>query len=128
MINYFVSKKVNIFTLEYDGIKIYSNNKSKHFSINDLERIILEKTGVDIKLSFKNIEDFFPDFGIRVSTNNIINENIIENKLKVVRHDHAFENNNILDFICRECNLQIKNNKTISLYFLMVVNMIIVLY
>ena len=25
--------------------------------------------------------------------------------------------NNILDFICRECNLQIKNNKKISLYF-----------
>ena len=42
---------------------------------------------------------------------------MIENKLKVVHHDHAFETNNILDFIYRECNLQIKNNKTISLYF-----------
>ena len=40
MIDYFVSKKVNIFTLEYDGLKIYSDNKSKHFSINDLEKII----------------------------------------------------------------------------------------
>ena len=44
MINYFVSKRVNIFTLEYDGLKIYSNDKSKHFSINNLEKIILEKT------------------------------------------------------------------------------------
>ena len=43
MINYFVCKKVNVFTLEYDGLKIYSNSKSKHFSINDLEKIILEK-------------------------------------------------------------------------------------
>ena len=43
MINYFVLKRVNIFTLEYDGLKIYSDNKSKHFSINDLEKIILEK-------------------------------------------------------------------------------------
>ena len=43
MINYFVSKKVNIFTLEYDGLRIYSDNKSKNFSINDLEKIILEK-------------------------------------------------------------------------------------
>ena len=42
MINYFVSKKVNIFSLEYDGLKIYSDNKSKHYSINDLEKIILE--------------------------------------------------------------------------------------
>ena len=117
MINYFVSKKVNLFTLEYDGIKIYTDDKSKHFSINNLERIILEKTGIDIKLCFKNIEDFFPDFGIRVSTDNIVNENIIENKLKIVHHDHGLKNNNILSFICRECNLQIKNNKTISLYF-----------
>ena len=81
-----------------------------------------------MKLCFKIIEDSFSDFGIRVSTDNILSENIIENKLKIVHHDHAFEKNNILDFICRECNLQIKNNKKISLYFLMVQNMIIVLY
>ena len=117
MISYFVIKKVNIFTLEYDGLKIYSDNKSKHFSINDLEKIILEKTAVNIKLSFKNIEDHFPEFGIRVSTDNIKNENIIENKIKVVHHDHAFKENNILGFICRECNLRIKNDKSIPIYF-----------
>ena len=62
MISYFVLKRVNIFTLEYDGLKIYSNNKSRHFSINDLEKIILEETGINMKLSFKNIEDSFPQF------------------------------------------------------------------
>ena len=117
MINYFVSKKVNIFTLEYDGLKIYSDSKSKHFSINELEKIILNKTGINIKLSFKNIEDPFTEFGIRVSTDNIRNEKIIENKVKVVHHDHAFEKNKILGFICRECNLQIKNDKSIPIYF-----------
>ena len=30
MISYFGSKSINIFTLEYDGLKIYTNNKSKH--------------------------------------------------------------------------------------------------
>ena len=117
MINYFYSKRVNIFTLEYDGLKIYSDDKSKHFSINDLEKIILEKTDININLSFKNIDDHFPEFGIRVSTDNIKNENIIENKLKIVHHDHAFKENNILGFICRECNLQIKNDKSIPIYF-----------
>ena len=117
MINYFVLKRVNIFTLEYDGLKIYTNDKSKHFSINDLEKIILEKTRVNMKLSFKNINDSFPEFGITVSTNNIKNENIIENKIKVVHHDHAFEKDNILAFICRECNLQIKNDKSIPIFF-----------
>ena len=119
MINYFVSKRVNIFTLEYDGLKIYSDDKSKHFSINALEKNILERTGINMKLSFKDIVDNFPEFGIRVSTDNIINENIVENKMKVIHHDHAFEKNNILHFFCRECNLQIKNDKKISLYFLM---------
>ena len=117
MINYFVIKRVNIFTLEYDGLKIYSDNKSKHFSINNLEKNILDKTGINMKLSFKNIEDNFPEFGIRVSTDNIKNENIIGNKIKVVHHDHAFKENNILGFICRECNLQLKNDKSIPIYF-----------
>ena len=40
MINYFVIKRANVFTLDYDGLKIYSDNKSKNFSINDLEKII----------------------------------------------------------------------------------------
>ena len=117
MINYFVSKRINIFTLEYDGLKIYSDDRSKHFSINDLEKIILEKTEINMKLSFKNIEDHFPEFGIRVSTDNIKNENIIENKIKVIHHDHSFIENNIIAFICRECNLQIKNDKSIPIYF-----------
>ena len=37
--------------------------------------------------------------------------------MKVIHHDHAFSRNNILDFICRECNLQIKNNNKIPLFF-----------
>ena len=116
MINYFVLKRVNTLTLEYDGLKIYSDDKSKHFSINDLEKIILEKTGINMKLSFKNIKDMFPELGIRCTTDNLQNENIIENKLKVIHHDHAFEKNNIFSYICRECNLQIKNNKSIPIY------------
>ena len=43
MINYFVLKRINILTLEFDGLKVYSNDKSRHFSINDLEKIILKK-------------------------------------------------------------------------------------
>ena len=76
MINYFVSKNVNTFTLEYDGLKIYSDNKSKHFSIIELEKIILEKSKINMKLSFKTINGSFPGFGIRVSTDNIKNVKI----------------------------------------------------
>ena len=117
MINYFTNKNVNILTLEYDGLKIYTDESSKHFSINELELNIYKSIGIDMKLSFKNIEDYFPDFGIRVSTDNIKNKNIIENKIKIVHHDHCLEKNNIIGYICRECNLQIKNNKSIPMYF-----------
>ena len=117
MINYFISKNVNILTLAYDGLKIYTDKYSKHFSINELELNIYKKLEINIKLAFKNIEDYFPDFGIRVSTDNIKNKNIIENKIKIIHHDHCLEKNNIIAYICRECNLQIKNNKTILMYF-----------
>ena len=118
MINYFNMKQVNLLTLEYDGLKIYSNKKSKHYSINELENIIFEKSGIKMKLSFKVMEDFYPDFGIRVSTDNIIQKNVIENKSKVIHHDHALEKGNILGYICRECNLQIQNrDKSIPLFF-----------
>ena len=117
MINYFTSKNVNMLTLEYDGLKIYTDKSSKHFSINELELNIYKIIGIKIKLAFKNIEDKFPNFGIRVLTNNIKNKNIIENKIKIVHHDHCLEKNNIIGYICRECNLQIKNNKAIPMYF-----------
>ena len=71
MINYFTSKNVNILTLEYDGLKIYADRNSKHFSINELELNIYKNIGINIKLAFKNIVDNFPEFGIRCNTDNI---------------------------------------------------------
>ena len=118
MIDYLVSKKVEILTLEYDGLKIYSNKKTKHWSINDLEKVIFKTIGINMKLAFKDIVDSFPSYGIRVSVDNIINENIIENRKQVIHHDHALEQKNILSTsVCNLCNLQIKNNYKIPLLF-----------
>ena len=91
MINYFTSKNVNILILEYDGLKIYTDKYSKHFSINELESNFHKNIGINIKLAFKNIEDSFPEFGIKCSTDNTKNEKIIENKIKIVHHDHCLE-------------------------------------
>ena len=52
MINYFTSKNVNILTLEYDGLKIYTDKRSKHFSINELELNIYKNIGIKYKISF----------------------------------------------------------------------------
>ena len=48
MINYFISKNVDILTLEYDGLKTYTDKISKHFSINELELDIYKKLGMKI--------------------------------------------------------------------------------
>ena len=105
MINYFISKNFNILTLEYDGLKVYTDKYSKHFSINELELYIYKKIGINIKLAFKNIEDNFPEFGVRCNTDNIKHKNIIKNEIKIVHYDHCLEKNNIITYICRECNL-----------------------
>ena len=73
MINYLIYKNVNILTLEYDGLEIYADRYSKHFSINKLVLNIYKNIGINIKLAFKNIEDNFPEFGIRCNTDNIKN-------------------------------------------------------
>ena len=117
MTNYFISNNVNILTLEYDGLKINTDKYFKHFSINELELNIYKNIGISIKLAFRNIEDNFPEFGIRCNTDNIERKNIIENKIKIIHHDHCLEKNNIIAYIFRECNLQIKNNKIVSMYF-----------
>ena len=91
MKKYFTSKNVNILTLEYDRLKIYTDKYSKHLSINELELNIYKNIGINIKLAFKNIKDDFPKFGIRCNTDNIKNKNIIENKIKIIYHDHCLE-------------------------------------
>ena len=118
MINYFTSKNVNILTLEYDGLKIYTDKYSKHFSINELELNIYKNIGINLRLAFKNIEDNFSEFGIRCNTDNIINKNIIENKIKIVHHDHCLEKNNVIAFICRECNFLFKNFKIVLHFYI----------
>ena len=76
MIIYFIGKNVNILTLEYDGLKIYTDKYAKHFSINELELNIYKNIGINIKLAFKDIGDSFTEFGIRVSTDNIKNKTL----------------------------------------------------
>ena len=83
-----------------------------------MENLIFEKSGIKMKLSFKVIEDSYPVFRIRCNTDDIVQKNFIENKLKVIHHDHALEKDNILGYICRKCNLQIQNrDKSVPMFF-----------
>ena len=52
-----------------------------------------------------------------VNTDNLPKNKIISKNKKVIHHDHCLPKNNILGYICQNCNLQIKNKKEIPLIF-----------
>ena len=117
MIDFFKFKNIQIFTLEYDGLKIIDKPDNKYFSMKQLEYIIFLKTEINMKLEIKEIKDEFPEYKTNVNTDNLPNNKIIIKNNKVIHHDHCLPEDNILGYICNNCNLQIKNNKEIPIIF-----------
>ena len=117
MVDFFEYKKIQIFTLEYDGLKIVNKPENKKFSLIQLEKVINIKTGIDMKLSFKEIKDEFTEYETNVNTDNLPKNKIISKNKKVIHHDHCLPKDNILGYICQNCNLQIKNKKEIPIIF-----------
>ena len=70
-----------------------------------------------MKLAFKEIKDEFTDYETNVNTDKLPKNKIICKNNKVIHHDHCLPENNILGYICQNCNLQIKNKKEIPIIF-----------
>ena len=117
MINFFKFKNIQIFTLECDGLKIIDKLDNKYFSIKQLEYIIFLKTEINMKLEIKEIKDEFLEYKTNVNTDNLPKNKIICKNNKVIHHDHCLPEDNILGYICQNCNLQIKNKKEIPIIF-----------
>ena len=105
MIDFFKFKNIQIFTLEYDGLKIINKPENKLFSIKQLEYIIFIKTGINMKLAIKEIKDEFPEYKTNVNTDNLPKNKIMCKNNKVIHHDHCLPEDNILGYICQNCNL-----------------------
>ena len=61
----------------------------------------------------KIFKDFYPKFGesnIDIKSFKKKYKNICYVNEKVIHHDHSKKENNIIDFICNNCNLKIKNS------------------
>ena len=67
-----------------------------------------------MKLEIKEIKDEFPDHKTNVNTDNLPKNKIIIKNCKVIHHDQCLPENNILGYICYDCNLEIKNKKEIQ--------------
>ena len=105
MIDFFKFKNIQIFTLEYDSLKIIDKPDNKYFSIQQLEYIIYLKTGIPMKLEIKEVKDEFPEYKTNVNTDKLPKNKIICKNNKVIHHDHCLPEDNILGYICQNCNL-----------------------
>ena len=105
--DYFQIKKIKMMTLIFDGILLLPGQQ---INIHDIESNLFNKTNIPMKISIKPFKDHFQKFGepninIKEFNKKYINTCYINKK--VIHHDHAKIENNIIDFICNNCNLKI---------------------
>ena len=115
--DYFQIKKIKIMTLIFDGILLLPGQQ---INIHDIESYLFDKTNIPMKISIKAFKDHFQKFGepnIDIKTFKKKYKNICYINKKVIHHDHSKKENNIIDYICNNCNLKIKNSKELIVLF-----------
>ena len=104
-------------SLIFDGILLYPK---QNINITDIENYLYNKSGINMKISIKPFDDHYPRFG---ESNIDINEfkKKYRNKCyinkEVIHHNYMLKENNIIDYICNDCNLKIKNSKELIVLF-----------
>ena len=115
--DYFQIKKIKMMTLIFDGILLLPNQQ---INIHDIESYLFDKTNIPMKISIKPFKDYFSKFGepnINIKEFKKKYKNNCYINKKVIHHDHSKKENNILDYICNNCNLKIKNSKELIVLF-----------
>ena len=115
--DYFSFKKIKMLSLIFDGILLLPR---QIIDIYDIENYLYNKSGINMKISIKPFEAYFKKFGeSNVDTNELKKK--YKNKCyinkKVIHHDHSKKFNTIIDYICNNCNLKIKNSKELIVMF-----------
>ena len=117
MYDYFTFRNIKIQSIIFDGILLAPNQS---IMINDIQNYLFKKTGINMKIAIKPFKDYYPKFGEAHVNMNEFKKNYkistYVNK-KVIHHNHMFEKNNIIDYICQNCNLKIKNPKELIILF-----------
>ena len=104
-------------SLIFDGILLLSNQS---LNIKDIENYLYEKSGINMRISIKPFDCHYKKFGesnvdIKEFKKKYKNKCYINQK--VIHHNHSKKFNNILDYICNNCNLKIKNTKELIVLF-----------
>ena len=115
--DYFQIKKIKVMTLIFDGILLLPY---QHINIHDIQSYLFDKTDIPMKISIKPFKDHFQKFGepnINMKEFKKKYKNICYANKKCIHHDHSKKENNIIDFICNNCNLKLKNSKELIVLF-----------
>ena len=115
--DYFSFRKIKMMSLIFDGILLLPKQS---INIFDIEQYLYKKTNIPMKIAIKPFNDYFQKFGeaninIKEFTKNYKNKFYFNQK--VIHHNHSIKENNIIDYICQNCNLKIKNNKELIVLF-----------
>ena len=115
--DYFSFKKIKMMSLIFDGILLLPKQS---IDINDAQNYLYNKSGIKMKISIKPFQDHFSKFGeanvdIEEFKKNYKNKCFVNQK--VIHHNHMLKTNNIIDYICNNCNLKIKNTKELIVLF-----------
>ena len=109
--DYFNSKKVKIMSLIFDSILLLPKQSIDLYDVGDY---LCNKSGINMKISIKPFDDYFKKFGesnvdIKEFKKKYKNKCYISKK--VIHHKHMLKVNDIIDYICNNCNLKIKIQK-----------------
>ena len=82
----------------------------------------MKKTDIPMKISIKPFKDYYQKFGeVSIDMKGFKKryKNLTYKNCKVIHHSHSKKENNIIDYICNNCNLKIKIKKNWLCYFIM---------
>ena len=112
--DYFSFKKIKMMSLIFDGILLLPKQS---INIKDIENYLYNKSDISMKISIKPFECHYKKFGesnVDIKDFKKIYKNKCYINQKVIHHNHSKKFNNIIDYICNNCNLKIKKYKRVS--------------
>ena len=102
-------------SLIFDGILLLAKQS---INIKDIENYLYNKSNIPMKTSIKPFECHYKKFGeSNVDIKDLKYKNKCYVNQKVIHHDHSKKFNNIIDYICNNCNLKIKNTNELIVLF-----------
>ena len=94
-------------SLIFDGILLLPKQS---INIHDIENYLYNESNIPMKISIKPFQCHYTKFGESNVDKNKFKKNYKSkcymNK-KVIHHNHMLKDNNIIDYICNNCNLKI---------------------